>query len=150
MPKRQKFLKRTLSCSIMQIVFKNQINISNVFRFKVRLPYDLMSCVVDKFQFGRCNAFYYGETDRHLKIRWRGPVDISQLTFKKIKLSAECSIRDDLLLCVHDPSFNGFTTLTQGTNNFLLEIKESLLLKRNKPIQSKSISSAPLFLFGKV
>ena len=123
MPKLQKFLKRT---------------------------YNVMSCVVDKFQCGKCNASYYGETDRHLKIRWRGPVGISPLTLKKVKLSAECSIRDHLLLCIHDPSFNGFTTLTQATNNFLLEIKESLLLKRNKPIQSKSASSAPLFFFDKV
>ena len=131
-------------------MFKNQVNLSNVFRFKGRLPYDLMSCVVDKFQCGRCNASYYGENDRHLKMRWRGPVGISPLTFKKVNLSAECSIHVHLLPCIHDPSFNGFTTLTQGTNNFLLEIKDSLLLKRNKPIQSKSISSAPLFLFDKV
>ena len=42
----QKVLKRTLSCSKIQIVFKNQINVSNIFGFKDRLPYDLMSCVV--------------------------------------------------------------------------------------------------------
>ena len=42
----QKVLKRTLSCSKIQIVFKNQINLSNIFGFKDRLPYDLMSCVV--------------------------------------------------------------------------------------------------------
>ena len=67
--KLQKVLKRTLSCSKIQIVFKNQINLSKVFRFKDRLLYDLVSCVVYKFQCGRYNASYYGETDRHLKIR---------------------------------------------------------------------------------
>ena len=54
----QKVLKRTLSCSKMQIVFKNHINLSNVFHFKNRLPYDLMPCVLYKFQCGRCNASY--------------------------------------------------------------------------------------------
>ena len=44
--KLQKVLKRTLSCAKSPIVFKNQINLSNVFRFKDRLPYDLLSCVV--------------------------------------------------------------------------------------------------------
>ena len=39
--KLQKVLKRTLSCSKIQIVFKNQINLSNVFRFNDRLPYFL-------------------------------------------------------------------------------------------------------------
>ena len=47
--KLQKVLKRTLSCSKIQIVLKNQINLSNVLRFKDRIPYDLMSCVVYKF-----------------------------------------------------------------------------------------------------
>ena len=44
--KLQKVLKRTLSCSKIQIAFKNQRNHSNVFRFKDCLPYGLMSCVV--------------------------------------------------------------------------------------------------------
>ena len=148
--KLQKVLKRTLSCSKIQIVFKNQINLSNVFRFKDRLPYDLMSCVVYKFQCGRCNASYYGETDRHLKIRSGEDIGISPLTFKKVKPSAESSIRDHLLFCNHDPSFDDFTILAQGTNKFLLEIKESLLIKRDKPILNKNISFTPLLLFDKV
>ena len=73
----------------MQMVFKNQINLSNVFRFKDRLPYELKSYVVYKSQCGRCNAFYYGETDRHLKIRSGEHIGISPLTFKKVKLSAD-------------------------------------------------------------
>ena len=148
--KLQKVLKRTLSCSKIQIVFKNQINLSKVFRFKDRLPYDLMSCVAYKFQCGRCNASYYAETDRHLKISSREHIDISPLSFKKVKPSAESSIRDHLPFCNHDPSFDDFTILAQGTKRFLLEIKESLLIKRDKPILNKNISSAPLFLIDKV
>ena len=59
-------------------------------------------------------------------------------------------IRDQFLFCNHDPSFDDFTILAQGTDKFLLEIKESLLIKHNEPILNKNISSAPLFLFGKV
>ena len=58
-------------------------------------------------------------------------------------------IRDDLLFCIHDPSFDDFTILAQVTNTFLLEIKESLLTKRDKPMLNKNISFAPL-LFDKV
>ena len=101
--KLQKVIKRTLSCSKIQIVFKNQINLSNISRFKDCLPYDLTSCVVYKFQCGKCNASYYGETDRHLKIRSGEHNDISPLTFTKVKPSAESSIREHLLLCNHDP-----------------------------------------------
>ena len=130
-------------------MFKNKINISNAFRFKDRLPYDLMSCVVYNFQCGRCNTSYYGKIDRHLKIRSGEHIGISPLTFKKVTSSAEISIREHLLFCNHDPSFDDFTILVQGTNKFLLEIKESLLIKRDKPILNKNISSAPLFLFDK-
>ena len=114
--KLQKVLKRTLSCSKIKIVFKNQINLSNVFPFKDRLPYHLMSCVVYKFQCGRCNASYYDETDRHLKIRSGEHIGISHLTVKKVKPSAESSICDHLLFCNHDPSFDDFTILTQEIN----------------------------------
>ena len=60
---------RVLGCYKIQIVFKSQMNLSNVFRFKDRLPYELISRVVYKFQCGRCNSSYIGETDRHLKVR---------------------------------------------------------------------------------
>ena len=93
---------------------------------------------------------YYGETDRYLKIRSGEHIGISPLTFKKVKPSVEISIRDHLLFCNHDPSFGDFTILSQGTHKFLLEIKESLLIKLDKSILNKSISSAPLFLFDKV
>ena len=79
----QKVLKRTLSCAKIQIVFKNRMNLSKVFRFKDRLPYDLMFCVVYKFQCERCNASYYGETDRHLKVRSGEHIGISPLTFSR-------------------------------------------------------------------
>ena len=148
--KLQKVLKKTLSCSEIQIVFKNQINLSNVFHFKDRLPYHLMPCAVYKFRCGRCNASYYGETDRHLKIRSGEHIGISPLTFKKVKPSAESSIRDHLLFCNHDPSFDDFTILAQETNKFLLGTKESLLIKHDKPILNKNISSVPLLLFDKV
>ena len=126
------------------------LEISNDFRFKDRLPYDLVSCVVYKFQCGRCNASYYGETDRHLKVRSGEHIGISPLTFKKVKPSAGSSMRDHLLFCNHDPSFDDFTILAQGSTKFLLEIKESLLIKRDKPILNKNISSAPLFVLDKV
>ena len=107
----QNVLKRTLSCSKIQIVFKNQINLSNIFCFKDHLPYDLVSCVVYKFQCGRCNTSYYGETDRHLKIRSGEHIGISLLTFKKVKPSAKSSICDNLLFSNHEPSFDDFTWL---------------------------------------
>ena len=79
-------------------------------------------------------------------------IDISPLTFKNVKLSAESSTRDHLLFCNHDPQFDNFTILAYGTNKFVLKIIESLLIKcdSDKSIVNNSISFAPLFLFDKV
>ena len=69
--KLQNVLKRVLGCCKIQIVFKSQRNLSNVFRFKDRLPYEFISRVIYKLQCGRCNSSYIGETDIHLKVRSR-------------------------------------------------------------------------------
>ena len=47
-----------------------------------------------------------------------------------------------LLFYDHFPLLDGFIILAHGTNEFLLEIKESLLIKRNKPELNKNFSSA--------
>ena len=41
-----------------------------MFRFKDHVPYDLVSGVVHKYTCGRCHCSYYGETERHLKVRF--------------------------------------------------------------------------------
>ena len=74
-------------------------------------------------------------------------IGISPLTFKKTEPSKESAIRDHLLNCNNNPSFEEFTILANGNNKFVLEIKESLLIKRDRPILNKNISSAKLFLF---
>ena len=137
------------SCKL-QIVFKSQRKLSNVFRFKDRLPFDLVSGVVCKYTCGRCNSTYYEETDRHVKVRSGEHIGISPLTFNKTKPSKESAIRDHLLNCNNIPSFEEFAILANGNTKFVLEIKESLLIKLGKlslPILNKNISSAKLFLF---
>ena len=67
-----------------------------MFRFKDRVPYDLVSGVVYEYTCGRCNSSYYGDTERHLKVRSGEHIGISPLTFKKMKPSKESSIRDHL------------------------------------------------------
>ena len=106
-----------------------------------------MSGVVYKYTCGRCNSTYYGETDRHLKVRSGEHIGISPLTFKKTKPSKESAIHDHLLNYNNIPSFEEFTVLTNKNNKFDLEIKESLLIKGDRPNLNKSISSTKLFLF---
>ena len=90
--KLRKSFKGLLYTCKLQISFKSQRKLSNVFCFKDCLPFDLVSGVVYNYACGRCNSTYYGETDRHLKVRSGGHIGISPLTFKKIKPSKESAI----------------------------------------------------------
>ena len=84
--------------------------------------------------YGRCNSSYYSETDRHLKVRSGEHIEISHLTFRKVKPSKECAIRDHLLNCNNIPFFDEFPILAYGHHNYILEIKESLLSKCDRPV----------------
>ena len=106
-----------------------------------------MPRVVYKYTCGKCNSTYYGETDRHLKVRSGAQIGISPLTFKKTKPSKNSAIRDHLLNCNSIPFFEEFTILTNGDNKFVFEIKESLPIKRDRPILNKNIRSPKLLLF---
>ena len=148
--KLRKSLKDLLNSCKLQIVFKSQWKLSNVFHFKDSLLSDFVSGVVCKYMWGRWNSNYYGGTDRHLKVRSREHIGISpywDTYWNKTKPSKESAICDHLLNCNNIPSFEEFTILTNGNNKFDLEIKESLLIKRDRPILNKTISSAKLFLF---
>ena len=79
---------------------------------------------------------------------WSGEhIGISPLRLKKAKPSKESAIRDHLLNCNNIPSFEEFTILTNRNNKILLEIKESLFIKRDRSILIENINFAKLFLF---
>ena len=118
-----------------------------MFQFKDRLPYGLVSRVVYKYMCGSWKSSYYGETDGHLNVRCGEHIGISPLTSKKIRPSKESAICDHRLICNNVPSFEEFLILAYGNNGIVLEIKESLLIKWDKPVLNKNISSARLFLF---
>ena len=85
--KLRKFFKGILNCCKLQIVFKSQKKIAKVFQFKDHLLFDLVPRVVYKYMCGRCNSSYYGETNRHLKVRCGEHIGISPLTFGKVMSS---------------------------------------------------------------
>ena len=52
-----------------------------------------------------------------------------------------------MLLDNHKASFDNFSILLKERNTFKLQLKESLLISRDKPILNKNIYSFPLELF---
>ena len=138
-----------LNCCELEIVFKCQARLSNSFRYKVPIPKDLISGVAYKFQCDFCNEPYYGESIRHLDIRSGEHIGVSLLTGKKVKPSNNSAICDDLLHCNFLPSFDNFSVSAHENRKYLLEIKDSLLIMRDKPPLNRNINS-PLYLFDKV
>ena len=136
-----------LRFKIVQIVFKTQRRLSSQFCFKQLVSYDLMSKVVYKYTCGRCNSSYYGETDRHLRVRAGEHIGLSPLTFKKCKPSKESAVRDHLIFCDNDPSFEEFFALAKASSKFFLKIKQSLLIKRDTPDLNRNSASVELLLF---
>ena len=104
-------MKNTLKCCKLKVIFKNERNLSNMFKFRDHVPYDLVSVAVYEYTCSRCNSSYHGETERHLKVRFGEHIVIPPLTFKKTEPSKESWIRDHILECDHNPSFDEFTIL---------------------------------------
>ena len=117
---------------------------------RVPTPKDLISGDVYKFQCGLCNDSYYGDSIRHLDTTSAEHKGVSPLTGKKVKPSNKSAISDHLLHCNFLPSFDNFSVLPHESKKYLLEIKESLLIMRDKPSLNRNINSAPLHLFDKV
>ena len=141
--KLRKSLKGILNCCKLQIVFKSQNKLAKAFRFKDRIPKELTSGVVYKFQCGLCNESYYGECVRNLNVRIGEHIGISPLTKKKVKPYSS-AISDHLLLCNHSPSFENFSILTKENKKLLFELEESLLIMRDKHSLNRNIRSASL------
>ena len=144
--KLRKSFKSILNCCKLQTVFKSQRKLFNIFDSKITYL-STVSRVVYKYTCGRCTSSCYGETDRHLKVRSGEHIGISTLTFRKGEPSKERAIRDHLLNWNNIALFDEFTIWAYGRHKYILEIKESLLIKRDRPVLNKNISSAKMFLF---
>ena len=72
------------------------------------------------------------------------------LTGKRIKKAKESAISEHLLQCDAPLSFDDFDISASDSNKFKLLIKESLLIKRDKSVLNRTITSFPLDLFDYV
>ena len=59
--KLQTSIKGVINCCKLQVIFKSQNKVCNIFCFKGPIPQILTSGVVYKLQCGLCNEYYYGE-----------------------------------------------------------------------------------------
>ena len=82
-----------------------------------------------------------------MKVRVSEYQGVSPQTGKIVKGTLSTSVRDHMLECDHIVTWDNFKVLVRESNHWLMEIKESLFIKRDKPSLNKNIYSQELFLF---
>ena len=108
--------------------FQSKNRLSNLCKFKDSIPLYLRSYLIYKFQCSNCNITYYGETERHLKVRAGEHISTSPLAGKRFHNNKNSSVKDHCLLSGHVCSFGDFTVLGYESHKFKHLIKESLLI----------------------
>ena len=82
-----------------------------------------------------------------MKVRVSEHQGTSPRTGKLLKGTFSTSVGDHMLDCNRIVAWDDFKVLWRETNHWLLEIKESLFIKRDRPSLNKSIYFQELFLF---
>ena len=73
---------------------------------------------------------------------------VSACTGKNIKSTKNSAVLDHILVCNSIVSFEDFSVLSNGTNDFRTKLQEILLIHRDGLQLNKTSESAPLMLFS--
>ena len=136
-----KALQKHLPFCKLPVMFKSTNGLKSYFNFKDVLLEPLRLCQIYKFTRGGCSVSYTGKTFRHLKVRVSEHQGVSPRTGKIVKGTLSPSIHVHMLECDHTVTWDYFKVLGRESNHWVLEIKEILFIKRDKPSLNKNIYS---------
>ena len=136
--------------SKLKIVFKTSRRLSSCFSFKDKIPSSLMSGVIYKYTCAECNLCYIGSTKRYWEKRLEEHTHRSALTGKKlsgVQVYAPMQHMRSDSCCRDSMSRDEFEIIGREKNPYLLKVKESILIKTQKPGLNGHKTSVPLTLF---
>ena len=142
-----KLFQKSYPACQLSVIFKSTCTLGSFFSFKDKIPKPLLSGVVYKFSCSSCNATYIGKTIRHLKVRSAEHLGISPLTEKRLQHKVLSAVTQHILEFDHPATFDDFAIVDRCQFNSILEIKESLYIRQQKPPLNRTIQSAPLYLY---
>ena len=109
----------------LHIILVNKFNIASLFKFKERLPTQLLSSVVYKFSCAHCaSGTYVGSTIRATHMRVAEHRGRSYRTGEQLENPPKSAIRDHALKCGKTVSVGEFSILAQEKNEMHLRILE--------------------------
>ena len=91
---------------------------------------------------------YYGKTKRHFKVCVSENMNISARTGKNIDSTKNSAVQDHIFVCNNIVSFEDFSVLANGTNDFRIKVQESLLIHHDRPQLNKTSEPASLMFFS--
>ena len=140
-------IERDLPYCKLKIIFRSKCRLNTLFRFKDPLEKKIRSGIIYCYTCSNGKATYYGKNFHHFYTRATEHTGITNLTGKCLKNVKQSAIFDHLLQCNCAINFDDFSILTTDCNKFRLLLRESVLIKRDKPILNRTIESFPLELF---
>ena len=107
------------------------------------------SKVIYKFKCNICNDVYIGETKRHFLVREYEHLRKSILTEKNLKHAERdaTAIRNHCHSHCHTADKACFSLVGNAANKYHLQVKESLLILKMKPLLNVAKESMSLYLF---
>ena len=140
-------IERDLPYCKLKLIVRSKCRLNSLFRFKDPLEKKFCSGIIYCYTCSNCKVIYYGKTFCRFYTRATEHMGISNLTWKCLKNVKQSAISDHLLQCNCAINFDDFSILATDCNKFKLLLRESLLIKRDKPILNRTIKSFPLELF---
>ena len=117
-----KLLKEFYSQVTIRIIFKSNYTIKRLFKFKDRLPFELQSSVIYKYECHCCHAMYYGKTKRQLRVRIFEHLGRSLRTNMPLRKPPYSAIRDHSRSCDHPIHLKNFTVMSSRSYDTELSI----------------------------
>ena len=130
----------------LKTIFRSKCRLNTLFRFKDSFEKKIRSGIIYRYTCSNCKVTYYGKTFHHFYTRGAKHMVISNLTGKCLKNVMQSAIFDHLLQCNCTRNFDNFDILAAESNKFKLLLRESLLIKCDKPSLNRTIKSFPLEL----
>ena len=144
---RRTFNKILPFCSL-KVVYKTTRRLSSCFVFKDKFPNSLMSGVIYKFTCAQCNLGYIGQTKRYWETRLQEHTHVSALTGKPLSGCQIFTPMQHARSCCYRISRDNFSILGFEKDPYLLQLKESILIKTLRPALNGHLTSVPLTLLA--
>ena len=143
------FLRNILHYCYPQIkfnfIFSNGFTISSFFRIKDKIPEELYSNIIYKYECNICNELYIGSSCKQAKIRFSQHMGISHRTGRHLTVEPQSSIRDHCQNTKHHLKKSNFSIVSVVQNPMDLKVLESFYINQLKPNLNKDKFSTPLY-----